>query len=58
MSFKIRLRGTLPLKYKKKIEIFLTFETSTFLDIIFEDMSATRGTPFVSGIKSNSTPEM
>ena len=34
----------------------LTLLTSTGLDKIFEDMSQTRGTPLVSGTKSNSTP--
>lgn len=38
--------------------IELTLETSTFLDIKFDDISATKGTPFVSGILSNSTPEI
>ncbi len=33
-----------------------TLETSTGLEKIFEDMSATSGTPFVSGINWNSTP--
>ena len=35
----------------------LTLLTSTGLDKIFEDMSQTSGTPFVSGTKSNSTPK-
>jgi hypothetical protein len=34
-----------------------TFETSTGLVKKFEDISQTKGTPFVSGIKSNSTPK-
>lgn len=35
----------------------LTFDTSTALVIILEDMSATKGTPFsVSGMNGNSTP--
>ena len=33
-----------------------TFETSTGLVKMFEDISQTKGTPFVSGTKSNSTP--
>jgi len=33
-----------------------TLEMSTGLDRMFDDMSHTRGTPFVSGINSNSTP--
>ena len=35
----------------------LTLLTSTGRDKIFEDMSQTSGTPFVSGTKSNSTPK-
>ena len=35
----------------------ITFETSNGRDNILEDISQTKGTPFVSGIYSNSTPE-
>ena len=35
-----------------------TFETSTFLDAMFDDMSQTRGTPLGgSGTNPNSTPD-
>ena len=34
-----------------------TLEMSTGLERIFDDMSQTRGTPFVSGTNSNSIPE-
>lgn len=43
-------------KFVEVYNIFFTLETSNFFDIKFEDISATKGTPFVSGIKSNSTP--
>jgi hypothetical protein len=36
--------------------VYCTLETSKGLDIILEDISATRGIPRVSGIKGNSTP--
>lgn len=36
----------------------LTLETSNFLVIIFDDISATIGTPFDSGIYGNSTPNI
>lgn len=53
--------NTSSLKKKKRrhirlhIELF-TLVTSNFLVIILDDMSHTNGTPFVSGMKGNSTP--
>ena len=40
----------------KEFFVWLTLLMSTGLDKMFEDMSHTSGTPFVSGTKSNSTP--
>ena len=35
-----------------------TFDTSTGLESIFDDISHTNGTPLVSGMKLNSTPKI
>lgn len=37
--------------------IKLTFVTSNGFENIFDDISATNGTPFVSGTNGNSTPK-
>ena len=39
------------------VSYFFTFDASTGRVSIFEDISQTRGTPFVSGTNGNSTPE-
>ncbi|TNN66554.1 hypothetical protein EYF80_023240 [Liparis tanakae] len=40
----------------RRIPLVLTFDTSTGRDRRLEDMSLTRSTPLVSGVKSYSTP--
>lgn len=43
-------------KKLKKNKILITLVMSKGLENIFEDISATNGTPFVSGMNGNSTP--